>query len=240
MSRFFIVVLICLWAYPLAAQESTPEPTLPEVEIPRVIYGNEPELKNNILITIDDCIDEVLTREMFEFLVEREITAVFFPLGSEFIEHDPELWREIVAAGFEVGYHTRDHIGNMTIPELEEDFAIFEADLRVVLDDPDYEIRYVRPPYGLWDRNWLDWAEANDLHTVRWNLVTRYDLTMEYFEAVLHHAQGGGIVLVHPRPTDMNWLENHLDEVIALTTDDDTPYHLVSITQAFSDDLAED
>ncbi|PJF22942.1 MAG: hypothetical protein CUN56_03455 [Phototrophicales bacterium] len=236
MMRFLMILIMGWFAYPLVAQETTPEPDTPTPDIPLVIYGNEPALRNNILITIDDCIDEVLTRQMFEFLVEHDIKAVFFPLGSELIEHDPTLWQEIIDAGFEIGYHTRYHNEGMTIPELEEDFAAFQADLRDVLDDPDYTIRYVRPPYGVWDRNWLEWAEANNLVTVRWNLVTRFDLTMAYFEAVLRHENGGGIVLVHPRPTDMNWLENHIDDVMALTTEAGEPYRIVNLTQAFSDD----
>lgn len=237
-----LLMLFLLSGLPAAAQEDIlpwgdvgSENSNEVIDLPAMIYGNEDELQNNIVFTIDDCIDEVLTRQMFELLLTYEVTAVFFPLSTEMTTQDPELWREIVSAGFEIGYHTRDHQEGKTVAELERDFTLFQQEVREVLDDPNYEIRLVRPPYGVWDANWQAWAEANDLTTVRWNLVTRYDLTMDYFEAVLRHPDGGGIVLVHPRPTDMWWLEENLDAVVALGTPTGESYHVVSLSAAYAD-----
>lgn len=201
-------------------------------DVPLVVYGNEPTLRDAIILTIDDCLDETLTRRMFEFLRDREVAAVFFPIGSALVRQDPTLWREIVAAGFEIGYHTYFHDAGMTIPQLERDFARFQADLRTVLDDPAFTIRYVRPPFGIWDRNWLQWAENNQLVTVRWNVVVRFDLRMPYVEAVLTHPDGGGIFLLHPRQTDVNWLERHFDALRALRTTAGTPYRITTLSEA--------
>ena len=178
---------------------------------------------------------EEKTRKLFEYLLDKKISATFFPVSSAIVDHDPELWPAIVDAGFEIGYHTRFHQGELTIAELETDFAAFTEDIQAILDDPDYTIRYVRPPWGLWNEDWLTWAQDNDLHTVRWNIVPRFDLTMEYFEAVLNHEDGGGIVLVHPRPTDMWWLEENMAAILQLRNPDGEPYNIVTITEAFND-----
>ena len=66
-------------------------------------------------------------------------------------------------------------------------------------------------------------------------IVPRFDLTMEYFEAVLNHEDGGGIVLVHPRPTDMWWLEENMAAILQLRNPDGEPYNIVTITEAFND-----
>lgn len=229
-----ILFLLILLAGPVSmfAQE-TEEDT--DVELPSVVYGNEEQLRDNILFTIDDCYDEVLTLEMFELLRSYDIQAVFFPLSTQVVKHDQAMWQMIVESGYEIGYHTRDHQEGKTVEELEDDFALFQQEIREVLDNPDYEIHYVRPPYGVWDDNWLTWAEANNLTTVRWNIVTRYDLTMSYFEAVLRHEEGGGIVLMHPRPTDINWLKDNLDDVIALKAPGDIPYRFTNLSSAFVD-----
>lgn len=222
----------------LIAQDTRPsdEPDVqPEAEIPAVITGTEPELADNILLTIDDCFSEEQTKEMFEFLLEKDLRATFFPVSSVIVDQNPELWQTIVDAEFEIGYHTRYHQGELTVAALEADFADFTEDVRYILDDPEYTIRYVRPPWGLWNDDWLTWAQDNNLHTVRWNIVPRFDLTMAYFEAVLNHEDGGGIVLVHPRPTDMWWLEENIDAILDLHNPDGEPYTITTITEAFSD-----
>src|SRR5689334_4365723 len=124
MNRTIIFLLCLIVGYTASAQDATPEADTPE--LPRMTYGNEPELANNILFTIDDCADEALTREMFDLLVEKGITATFFPNTIYMIQQDPQLWRDIVAAGFEIGYHTRQHIDSMSETELDDDFALFQ------------------------------------------------------------------------------------------------------------------
>ncbi|MFN8374526.1 MAG: polysaccharide deacetylase family protein [Anaerolineae bacterium] len=225
---------LCLLAGRMVtAQEATEEP----FELPRMIYGNEAELTNNILLTIDDCADEYLTRQMFEFLVEKGIVATFFPNTSYMIQEDPQLWRDIVDAGFEIGYHTRLHEAYMSEEQLDEDFALFQEEVRDTLDDQTYSITLVRPPYGIWDDSWIAWTEANDFHTVRWNLAARAHLDIDYVDAVMSNMeQGGRIILLHPRQTDMWWLEAHTDELLALRDEDGQPYRFTTVSEAFQDE----
>lgn len=245
-KRIALLWLLLCACLPVLAQEATATPEAPlspealdvSAWYGMALAGNEDVLRNNILLTIDDCYDEVLTRNTLDMLQARGITATFFPIGSVVKGHDPQLWRDIRAAGFEIGYHTMYHQEGMTVAQLNADFAEFTRTLRDVLDDQSFSVRYVRPPFGIWDKNWMAWAQANDLITVKWNLVTRRGLDMAYFEAVLRHADGGGIVLIHPRPTDVSWLERYLDSVQALTTSDGTPYRIVTLSEALTDDLA--
>jgi peptidoglycan/xylan/chitin deacetylase (PgdA/CDA1 family) len=231
-----LLLFICLIiGHSTSAQEATPEADTPE--LPRTIYGNEPELANDILFTIDDCIDEQLTREMFDLLVENGITATFFPNTIYMLEQDPQLWQDIVAAGFELGYHTRQHIDSMSEEELTDDFTLFQQEVREMLNDPDYTITLVRPPYGIWDESWMAWTESNDLHTVRWNIAPRARLTVEYAAAIFNNMdEGGRIVLLHPRQTDMWWLEAHLNELLALTDENGQPFHFTTVSEAFNND----
>src|SRR5262245_24593757 len=89
---------------------------------PLVIYGNNPALANNIVLMIDDNVYEYNIRHIFEMLQERGIHAVFFPHTRYMLNQDPQLWRDIVAAGHEIGYFTRNHEHDFTAEEFAADY----------------------------------------------------------------------------------------------------------------------
>jgi peptidoglycan/xylan/chitin deacetylase (PgdA/CDA1 family) len=150
-------------------------------------------------------------------------------------QQDPLLWQEIAAAGFEIGYHTRNHDSYLIPEELIADFNVFQDELRVLLNNPTYTIRYVRPPNGVWDANWKTWANANNLFTVRWN-VTSVTNDMTYIEAVLrNHRSGGNIILLHTDSHDVLWLQNNLSRLMGLRDDQQNPYHITTLSRALSD-----
>jgi peptidoglycan/xylan/chitin deacetylase (PgdA/CDA1 family) len=199
------------------------------------LYGNEPSLANNILLTIDDASIEANVRTMFHLLREQSLTATFFPNMRYLTQQDPQLWQEIAAAGFEIGYHTRNHNSHLTPEELTADFNLFQDELRVVLNNPTYTIRYVRPPNGVWDANWTTWANANNLFTVRWNVTSATD-DMNYIEAVLsNHRSGGSIILLHTDSHDVLWLQHNLSRLMALRDDQQRPYQITTLSRALSD-----
>ncbi len=163
------------------------------------------------------------------------MTATFFPNTRYLIQQDPQLWQEIVAAGSEIGYHTRRHTSGMTPEELATDFAAFQDEIRVALNDPSYAIRYVRPPNGLWNDNWMAWASANNLITVCWNVTSVTD-DMTYIEAVVKSRdRGGSIILLHAGQNDVKWVENHLAALMWMLDEQSNPYRLTSLSRAWDD-----
>jgi peptidoglycan/xylan/chitin deacetylase (PgdA/CDA1 family) len=199
------------------------------------LYGNEPPLTNNILLTIDDASIEANVRTMFHLLREHGLTATFFPNMRYVTQQDPQLWQEIVSAGFEIGYHTRNHNSYLTPEELTADFNLFQDELRLILNNPTYTIHYVRPPNGVWDANWATWANTNNLFTVRWNVTSVTD-DMLYIEGVLrNHDNGGSIILLHTSNYDVQWLQNLLPRLMNLRDEQQNLYHITSLSHAFSD-----
>jgi len=193
-------------------------------KLPTDIRGNEEYLGNDIMLTIDDCHLFNQTKEMFDMLQERGFKATFFP-NTDFLSlDDPEvvnLWREIYRAGFEIGYHTTNHNQEWSVAELEEDLAKFTNHMKVLLDDEDFHIQFVRPPYGNWNHSWMTWVTNNNLTNVRWNFVPNSNnKSVEYYEAVRNHPEGGKIILLHPRQWDVGWLEIHIDELESLAEEE--------------------
>jgi len=191
---------------------------------PSNLKGNEPFLEKDILITIDDCYDVDATQSMLSVLKEHNAKASFFP-NSDYLKLDkPEivsLWKDIYASGFDIGYHTTNHTSGLTVEQLKADFAQFTDHMRVLLDEPDFQIQFVRPPEGNWNNDWMSWVESEKLTNVKWNFVPNArNSSVEYFTAVRKHENGGGILLLHPRDFDTTWLTNHMGELTDLAESD--------------------
>ena len=199
------------------------------------LYGNEAQFANNILLTIDDTSIESNTRTMFELLQAQGMTATFFPNLRHVKRQDPQLWQDIVAAGFDIGYHTVNHSSYMTPDELRADFQLFQDGIRLILNQPNYTISYVRPPNGTWNTDWMTWANANHLYTVHWNVTSMTD-DVDYIDAVLQNrVQGGSIILLHTGYNDVQWLQNNLTTLSNLQFAPQNTYQITSLSRAFTD-----
>jgi peptidoglycan-N-acetylmuramic acid deacetylase len=226
LRRCIVLLLFCLFTTTVYAQPVDDDPT--------IIRGNEPQLANNIVLTIDDCSIEENVRIIFNTLRDHGLTATFFPNTHYINQQDPQLWRDIVASGFEIGYHTRNHYAYLTPDELNGDFDLFQEEIRTILGDPNYTIRYVRPPRGVWNDDWMTWARSRGLLTVQWSF-TSPEITNDLFIGILHHPNGGGILLMHTSLSDLDWLNDHLDWMMSLQQDEGSAYRLGSVSSAWND-----
>lgn len=175
--------------------------------VQRDIFGK------NIVITIDDCYDNDHTRSLFETLKDNRATATFFPNTRYLAKNNDEtvrLWKDIYKSGFEIGYHTINHEKNLSVEELQEDFINFTKYMRYFLEEPNFSIKVVRPPYGIWDESWNSWVKQNNLFNIRWNMGPKQD--GNYANALIEQ-NISPIVILHSRHDDARWLENNIDSL---------------------------
>ncbi len=169
----------------------------------------------NIVMTIDDCYGEN-SKHVFAALKEKGVTATFFP-NTQYLnpknEDTVKLWKEIYESGFEIGYHTTNHTGNMSIEELNEDFQKFTQHMRELLGDPDFSIKVARPPYGAWDDEWNKWVKQNNLFNIRWNMGPNEKSS---YANALGNQNISPIVILHSRDNDVEWLKENLQELILI------------------------
>jgi peptidoglycan/xylan/chitin deacetylase (PgdA/CDA1 family) len=225
---YLLCILLLPYLFSSGFRASANEPDL-------TIYGNEPQFANNIILTIDDASIEPNTRAMFELLRDQGMTATFFPNTRYIKRQDPQLWRDIVAAGFEIGYHTRNHMSYLTPDELNADFNQFQDEIRTILNNPSYSIRYVRPPNGVWNADWMGWANANHLYTARWN-VTSVAEDLNYIEGVFgNRNHGGSILLLHTGDNDVHWLRNNLPVLRGFRYNQQDVYTITGLSRGFND-----
>lgn len=151
-----------------------------------------------IVLTYDDGPDEEATEAILDALGRHGATATFFVLLTR-VREQPELLREIVARGHEIGLHGTDHRRMTTIGRRKARARLVDgrAELERAAGTP---VRWYRPPYGaqtLW--TWQA-ARAAGLTPVLWgpSLHDWKDLTTEQrLASARAGARAGAIVLGH-------------------------------------------
>jgi peptidoglycan/xylan/chitin deacetylase (PgdA/CDA1 family) len=148
-----------------------------------------------VALSYDDGPSPVNTPALIELLARHRARATFFVVGEE-VDRNPELARDIVAAGHELGNHSFSHpnLLALTGSALKEDFEhAAESVERAVGRRP----TLVRPPYG---KRAGDVAELCGSTTVLWS-VDSGDTAGFAADRVAHeviaHVRSGDVVLMH-------------------------------------------
>lgn len=155
-------------------------------------------------LTFDDGGSVENVKSVLDTLDEYEVQATFFFLGS-FIDKNPELIKDLVDRGHEMGNHSYSHPNftkisyNKIISELSSSATAFK-------NATGQDIKpYVRPPYGAKNNNVLNAiADAGYTHTIMWNVDTndwKRKTSTELVNHVLSNAGNGNIVLMHTTPS---------------------------------------
>lgn len=151
-----------------------------------------------VALTFDDGPSPTWTPKILEALRKAKAKATFFMLG-EHAEKYPDVARQVVKEGHEVGNHTYDHhvLLYYTPQELEDEIKKAE---RVIKEVTGYTTRLIRPPKAwltdkekkqiaelgykvvLWSLNSKDWVTFDDMY------IRKY---------ILRHVQPGDIILFH-------------------------------------------
>ena len=108
--------------------------------------GGNSQVRKEVALTFDDA-PSPFTKEVLKILDNYGVSATFFLVGSQ-VEKSPEVARQIVAAGHEIGNHSFSHCWSSddSVETLVEDIkraeeAIYRATGQVPL--------YFRPPGGM-------------------------------------------------------------------------------------------
>ncbi|KAF9959708.1 chitin deacetylase [Mortierella alpina] len=116
-------------------------------------------------LTYDDG-PSAATKDLIEFLDEKQLTATFFIVGSRVLEF-PEILKEQVARGHQLAMHTWSHAGLTTLTN-QEIVAEIRWTEKIIRDVTGLTMRYVRPPYGDVDNRVREILRQMGYTTVIW------------------------------------------------------------------------
>lgn len=148
-----------------------------------------------IALTFDDGPSSICTGRLLDGLKERNVKATFFLIG-EYAEENPELVKRIFEEGHLIGNHTYHHVDISRLSDEEAREEIERTD-EIVYRITDQHVKYVRPPFGAWQR---DLELEMEVLPVMWT-VDPLDWTTENVDVIVNkvvtEAEEGDIILLH-------------------------------------------
>ena len=152
---------------------------------------------NKILLTFDDGPIPETTPLILNSLDNSKTKAIFFCVGNNVIQY-PDLVKEILNRGHEVGNHTMNH---KRITKLFEKELSFEIDTfnQIMEDKFNYKTKYFRPPHGRFNLITHNELKKRNLINIMWSLLTRdykNDFNLVKF-AVDNYLNQDSIIVLH-------------------------------------------
>ena len=144
------------------ASDGVGQPQGPSGKVPAAVSGGGPVIsaaaqprtaavkRGTIALTFDDGPDPVWTPKILEVLRRNHVHATFFVVGTQVAAH-PEILRQILADGHEVGVHTFTHADLGRVPAWRQSLELSETQL-VVAGATGQTTSLLRPPIRLVQR----------------------------------------------------------------------------------------
>ncbi|MFH8252216.1 bifunctional polysaccharide deacetylase/glycosyltransferase family 2 protein [Microbacterium sp. B2969] len=175
-----------------------------------------------VALTFDDGPDPEWTPQILRILREHGVHATFFVVGSAAIEH-PDIVREIVADGNEIGVHTLTHVDLGTLPEWARSLELGTTQ-RVLAAASGVTTSLFRPPYSATNAAVSDSAcsamqsAADDGYLSVLSTTDSRDWTRPGAQAIVDAAMPSGshgeIVLMHDGGGDRSETVEALDALL--------------------------
>ncbi len=170
------------------------------------IIRRKPSAGNKVILTFDDGPSQAYTPDILKVLAEKGARATFFMVGSH-VDKYPEIAKQVVEEGHEVGNHTYGHITVPNSPPPQLAAQIMRTNL-VILQTTGVYPQYLRPPRGLYDMRMRRIAKLLGQELVLWSLSSqdwhsRANKT-SITRRVVERTTGGDIILFHDSGSLLN------------------------------------
>ncbi len=162
-------------------------------------YSHVPTHDKVIALTFDDGPNEPYTSEILNILRESRVRATFFLIGAN-VKYYPNVAREIVMEGHEIGNHSYSHPFFLALEGSRNEDRQIDLAEETIEKTTGVHCSLFRPPYGI-RSPWLlknvekrgltcvEWSESG----IDWNNVT----SVQIAEKVIVNARPGNIILLH-------------------------------------------
>ena len=159
-----------------------------------------PEGARGVALTFDDGPDPETTKEVLDILDRRGVKATFFVIGRKVEEH-PDVVKEIIERGHEVGVHGYAHDRLFSLRGAKRVRADLERAIRTLEGITDKRPVLFRPPIGHTNPTIARVADELDLIVVGWTVAARDGIARTKVDDVVARVsrgvRDGAIVVMH-------------------------------------------
>ncbi|MCF3943628.1 delta-lactam-biosynthetic de-N-acetylase [Oceanobacillus alkalisoli] len=156
----------------------------------------------HIYLTFDNGYEEGYTPQILDVLKKENVPATFFVTGH-YVETAPDLVKRMVDEGHIIGNHSYHHpdFSILTKDAMRQELEDLEKKVSEVSDQKD--LKYLRPPRGIFNEQTLEWANELGYIHIFWSLAfkdweTSNQKGWRYaYEEVMEKIHPGAIVLLH-------------------------------------------
>lgn len=153
---------------------------------------------NKLSISFDAAWGTEFTRGILDILDQYEIKTTFFVVQF-WVEENPEVAREIVNRGHEIGNHSATHpeVGKLSAAEIEREVMSTHDTIKEITG---FNAKLFRPPFGHYSGPMLEKIESLGYSTIQWDVDSldwKERGAEDVIQRVVQKAGPGSIILFH-------------------------------------------
>lgn len=161
------------------------------------IYSVDTEEKK-VAISFDCAWGVEYTDTLLDIMQKNDVRCTFFAVQF-WVEKYPEYVQKIVAAGHEMGTHSRTHsyMSKLSEEDIRDELSTSAQAIEKITNQ---KVTLFRPPYGDYDDLLIDTAKDMGLYTIQWDVDSLDWKNLSGTEIalrVINGAKNGSIILCH-------------------------------------------
>ena len=156
---------------------------------------------NKVILSFDDGPHPTETLKVLDVLDKYQIKALFFMIGENVVAY-PEIAKEVVIRGHQVGIHSQNHsgaFGFLVGASLKNELTQCQQEIIRITG---VETKLFRPPFGITNPNIARVTNRLGLQVIGWN-VRSFDTVTKSSEILIERVVSGvesnSIILLHDR-----------------------------------------
>lgn len=158
--------------------------------------------KKELFLTFDNGYENGFTPKVLDTLKAKQVPAIFFVTGH-FVNDQPELVKRMVAEGHLIGNHSWSHPDMTRISNEKMKEELEKVKARVAEVTGQKEMRYLRPPRGIFSERMLAVSKQHGYTSVFWSIAykdwdTKAQRGWKYaYDSVMNQLHPGAVILLH-------------------------------------------
>ncbi len=162
-------------------------------------YIHNPTVKERkIAITFDDGPTQS-TPKFLELLKNFDQKATFFCIGKQ-IEKHPQIFKQIIADGHEIGNHSFSHGNNTGFLSTQKMMEEIKQNDLIIFEKGNIKTNLYRPPFGIINPNIAKAIQKSGKKSIGWN-IRSFDTAIKDEEKILNrilpNINSGSVILLH-------------------------------------------